>query len=84
MRTIIAKFASTCPCCSRLIAVGSKVDWEAGTKATHVSCRTARSNNPTRVAVSQHRPHNRGLSIARRNYEQTGDYYGSGLYDEES
>jgi hypothetical protein len=35
---ITAKFASTCPCCSKPIAVGSKVNWSKGTKASHVSC----------------------------------------------
>ena len=39
---ITAKFASTCPKCSKPIAVGTKVEWEKGSKATHVDCSAAR------------------------------------------
>ena len=35
---ITAKFASTCPCCSKPIVVGSKVNWTKGAKASHVAC----------------------------------------------
>jgi hypothetical protein len=35
---IVAKFASTCPCCSRPITVGAKVEWSRGAKAVHVAC----------------------------------------------
>jgi hypothetical protein len=35
---IVAKFASTCPKCRNAIAVGSKVEWSKGSKATHVAC----------------------------------------------
>jgi hypothetical protein len=35
---ITAKFASTCLCCSAPIAVGNKVEWSKGSKATHVAC----------------------------------------------
>jgi hypothetical protein len=34
--TISARYASTCPLCSHPIAVGDRVDWEKGKKATHV------------------------------------------------
>lgn len=36
--TIVAKFESTCPNCSKRIAVGSEVNWTRGAKATHVEC----------------------------------------------
>lgn len=35
---ITAKFASTCPACSKPIAVGAKVEWSKGSKAAHVDC----------------------------------------------
>ena len=35
---IVAKFASTCPCCSQPIAIGSKVEWSRGARAVHVAC----------------------------------------------
>jgi hypothetical protein len=38
---ITAKFASTCPHCSSAIAVGAKVNWTKGAKATHVACGAA-------------------------------------------
>lgn len=36
--TISAKFESTCPACRQLIAIGARVNWERGGKATHVEC----------------------------------------------
>ena len=44
---IIAKFASTCPCCSQPIVVGAKVNWAKGSKATHVACGAARGTVTT-------------------------------------
>ena len=38
---ITAKFASTCPKCSKPIAIGSKVEWAKGEKAKHVDCGAA-------------------------------------------
>jgi len=38
---ITAKFASTCPSCSRYISPGDKVEWTKGAKATHVNCSAA-------------------------------------------
>lgn len=35
---ITAKYASTCPDCGNTIREGSKVQWERGQKARHVSC----------------------------------------------
>lgn len=35
---ITAKFASTCPKCNRAIGIDSKVEWERGAKAAHVTC----------------------------------------------
>jgi hypothetical protein len=35
---IKAKFASVCPCCSKKIEVGSKVEWSKGNKAMHAEC----------------------------------------------
>lgn len=35
---ITAKFAGICPCCSRPIVVGAKVEWSKGAKVRHVSC----------------------------------------------
>jgi RNA polymerase subunit RPABC4/transcription elongation factor Spt4 len=39
--TIIAKYASTCPACSKRIQPGTKVEWSKGSPARHVDCRTA-------------------------------------------
>lgn len=36
--TIVAKFKSVCPCCSKPIRVGERVEWERGSKAMHVAC----------------------------------------------
>src|SRR5262245_44192324 len=36
--TITAKFASFCPLCRNRIEVGTSVNWERGSKATHVDC----------------------------------------------
>ena len=49
---ITAKFASTCPCCSQRIEVGSKVNWAKGTKASHVACGHAPASAVTREPVS--------------------------------
>jgi len=38
VRTIIARFESTCPSCNRRILAGTDVNWEKGSKATHVVC----------------------------------------------
>lgn len=38
MPVITAKFASTCPKCKTPIAVGSRVNWERGQRAEHVTC----------------------------------------------
>lgn len=46
---ITAKFASTCPCCNNRIEIGSKVEWEKGAKAKHVSCPTV---SPARVQAT--------------------------------
>lgn len=35
---ITAKFESVCPCCQSSIAVGSRVEWERGSKARHETC----------------------------------------------
>jgi hypothetical protein len=40
---ITARFASTCPRCNNPIAVGSSVNWERGSKATHTQCPAARA-----------------------------------------
>ena len=39
--TIVAKYPSTCPCCSKPIAVGDKIEWSKGQKARHVACKSA-------------------------------------------
>ena len=36
---ISAKFASVCPKCGKSITVGSKVEWERGSKAKHADCK---------------------------------------------
>ncbi len=38
MAQITARYASTCPVCSRSIRAGSTVEWTRGEKATHVAC----------------------------------------------
>lgn len=35
---ITAKFASTCPVCHRVIAIGTKVEWSKGAKACCPGC----------------------------------------------
>ncbi len=35
---ITAKYNSTCPCCSKCISAGEKVEWTKGAKAKHVIC----------------------------------------------
>ena len=37
--TITAKFSTICPCCSKSIAPGSKVEWTKGSPARHVTCK---------------------------------------------
>jgi len=37
-KTIVAKFASTCPSCSHRINVGDSVIWSRGEKAKHIAC----------------------------------------------
>jgi hypothetical protein len=74
---ITAKFASTCPCCGKPIAVGSKVNWSKGSKGTHVSCGSA----PTSASASRRED--------CRKYGWDGvvgssSYYTSGQYDEDS
>jgi hypothetical protein len=51
--TITARYASTCPNCSRPIAVGSQVNWSRGRKAVHVAC--GRASTPTRQRVARGR-----------------------------
>jgi hypothetical protein len=43
---ITAKFPSTCPKCSKPIAVGSKVEWNKGEKASHVDCSAVSADAP--------------------------------------
>jgi len=37
---ITAKFASTCPNCGKAIAVGTKIEWQKGSRGRHVTCPT--------------------------------------------
>lgn len=76
--TITAKFASTCPSCSKPIAVGTKVEWSKGARATHTYC------VPATAAAARPAYRRQASTLARRNFASTGDYWGSGLYDEES
>ncbi len=39
---IVAKFSSMCPKCGQSIDPGSKVEWSKGSKASHVTCPSAR------------------------------------------
>lgn len=43
---IIAKYASTCPCCSTAIRPGEQVEWSKGAKATHVRCASRATSAP--------------------------------------
>ena len=47
---ITAKFASTCGNCRQPIALGSKVEWTPGSKASHVECPTAAQEDPRAFA----------------------------------
>ncbi len=56
---ITAKFASTCPCCSAPIQIGSKVEWSRGQKAVHASC----AGRPATASTSStSRPSGRGYA----------------------
>jgi hypothetical protein len=35
---IVAKYASSCACCSQPIQVGSKIEWRKGAAAKHAAC----------------------------------------------
>lgn len=75
---MLAKFPGTCRCCQMAIIPGkSNVAKDAVRGWVHVVCVTAPATASAPRARSQ-------KSLARRNYEETGDYYGSGLYDAES
>ena len=69
---ITAKFASTCPCCSARITVGSKVEWSKGSPARHVTC----SAGTTALTAATHP---RSNYTARRSYggRRTGCSCGS-------
>lgn len=41
--TITAKFPGICPCCSKSITPGDKVEWSKGAKARHSACSGAPS-----------------------------------------
>ena len=92
---ITAKFASTCPCCSAPIAVGSKVEWSKGTKARHADCSGAAATPKRRgyVGKSGHvyssaLERYRAGDASARAYGWDGvrgsaSYYSSGAYDDE-
>lgn len=80
---ITAKFASSCPCCSARILVGSKVEWTKGEKARHVACagssvpaRTARPSAATIAYARAWRTPGRSLAQSERDSmaEDMGDY----------
>lgn len=80
--TITAKFSSTCPCCSKPISAGTRVEWSKGTKARHVEC----AGKPTKAGSGSS---TRTENTYKRRYGWDGvrgssSYYSSGMYDEES
>ncbi len=48
---ITAKFASTCPCCRSAIVAGSRVEWNKGSPARHVSCAPVAATPADRFAT---------------------------------
>jgi hypothetical protein len=95
---ITAKFASICPCCNARIEVGSKVEWEKGSKACHVACTGSTSPKATTARRGFVGASGRTYSSALERY-RSGDasaraygwdgvrgsssYYTSGAYDDE-
>ena len=73
---ITAKFASTCPCCSARILVGSKVEWSKGSPARHVTCSAGVATVTSATRISFAAPTSR---TARRSYggRRTGCSCGS-------
>lgn len=59
--TITAKFASTCPCCSKPIRPGEKVEWAKGEKARHVACAGTASATTEAAAA----PAGRSITVER-------------------
>jgi len=65
---ITAKFGSTCPRCGRSIAPGTKVEWQKGSKATHVDCHTTEGAAPAaapRAPKSRRTPREGEQTISR-------------------
>lgn len=65
---ITAKFAAVCPCCSKSIEVGSKIEWSKGEKAKHTGCagKATTKSAPRAASYSARRPYAaRGASYER-------------------
>jgi len=48
--TITARYPTTCPSCSRPIAIGASVEWSKGAQARHTSCSTSAATPRTSSA----------------------------------
>lgn len=78
---ITAKFASTCPCCSKPIHAGDRVVWAKSSKARHVAC-TPPATTSASSGDARRRVYRRCYGWDGR--EGSSSYYMSGLYDVES
>lgn len=50
---IVARYDSECPICRLLIKAGSKVEWQKGSKARHLSCLP----KPPKLSTCPNHPH---------------------------
>ena len=89
LMVITAKFASSCPKCGQPISVGSKVEWNKGSRAAHVSCGASASRAKSVPAPrrTERKPAIRrapkdGETVIQRRSDGRGDGYevGATLY----
>lgn len=66
--TIIAKYAATCPTCSRPIAPGHKIEWAKGTQARHAACAAAAPSIKAPRTYGQRIEASRAQTAARRGW----------------
>lgn len=57
---ITAKFSSVCPKCQTSIESGEKIEWERGSKATHVACPEKSAAKSDRPAATGSKPRTTG------------------------
>lgn len=70
---INAKFTSTCPCCSKMIQVGQRVEWSKGEKAVHAVC-AARRELSGEVAAPMSAAAMMSIKPAKKSYGRVAEY----------